>query len=272
MATTIPYYRDRLVFLTGGSSGIGLSAARILRRSGAHLILAARRAEALEQARASLHGEGPGELHLLPLDVGDRDAVFAAASALPSKRPVQVILNNAGVTLPGHFLDLPLDEFERQMRINYLGSVYCTRALLPGLIAQGSGHVAFVSSLLGQMGLFGYSAYAPTKFALRGFAECLRCELKPRGITVSVCYPPDTDTPQHAFELPLLPEETRACAGNAAVISADQVAEKLLSGMARGCFDILPDRSSWFATVMNRLAPGIVRATFDSDIRKIQKR
>ena len=266
------YFSGKMVVVTGGSSGIGLALARRLRGAGAHLVLVARTAETLERAREEVVGlPGKGEVHAIPLDVGDRQAVFDTLQALPSEHKANILINNAGVTLPGPFLDLDLDEFERQMRINYLGSVWCTRALLPQIIEEGhGGHVAFVSSLVGLMGIFGYSAYAPSKFAMRGLAECLRCELKPEGIGVSVCYPPDTDTPQHAFEQAHLPPETRAIAGNAKCLTADQVAEKLMAGMARGCFDILPDGSSKFAHHMNRLFPSIVRSTFDSDIKKAQ--
>ena len=266
------YFNGKMVVVTGGSSGIGLALARRLRGAGAHLVLVARTVETLEKAREEVAGlPGKGEVHAIPLDVGDQAAVFEKLAVLPSEHKASMLINNAGVTLPGTFLELDPAEFERQMRINYFGSVWCTKALLPQIVEGGhGGHVAFVSSLVGLMGIFGYSAYAPTKFAMRGLAECLRCELKPEHIGVSICYPPDTDTPQHAFEEAHLPPETRAIAGNAKCISADLVAEKLLAGMARGTFDILPDGSSKFAHHMNRLFPSIVRSTFDGDINKAQ--
>ena len=266
------YFNGKMVVVTGGSSGIGLALARKLHTAGAHLVLVARTEETLGRAAAEVKDQpGKGEVHTIPLDVGDREAVFEKLTDLPSEHKASILINNAGVTMPGTFLDLDIEEFERQMRINYFGSVWCTRALLPQIIEGGyGGHVAFVSSLVGLMGIFGYSAYAPTKFAMRGLAESLRCELKPEMIGVSICYPPDTDTPQHEFEQAHLPPETRAIAGNAKCISADLVAEKLMAGMARGCFDILPDGSSKLAHHMNRLFPSIVRYTFDSDIKKAQ--
>ncbi len=268
------YFNGKMVVVTGASSGIGLALARRLRGEGAHLVMVARTEETLEKARAEVEAlPGKGEVHAIPLDVSDRDAVFAALTELPSERKANILINNAGVTMPGTFLDIDIEEFERQMRINYFGSVWCTRALLPQIIEEGhGGHVAFVSSLIGLMGIFGHSAYAATKFAMRGLAESLRCELKPEHIGVSICYPPDTDTPQHDFEKQHLPPETLAIGGNAKCISPDLVAKNLLAGMARGCFDILPDGSSKFAHHMNRLFPSIVRMTFDGDIKKAQRK
>jgi 3-dehydrosphinganine reductase len=264
------YFRNKCVVLTGGNSGIGLAAARMLRQAGAHLVLVARNEERLASARDELAGVGANgaQLHTISLDVSDREAVEAAMGDLPLERPVDVLISNAGITMPGHFLELPIEEFEKQMRTNYFGAVYLTRALLPGMVERGSGHLAYVSSLVGLMGIFGYTAYAPSKFALRGLAEALRSEFKPKQIRVSICYPPDTDTPQHAFEAPHLPEETKAIAGNAKPMSAEAVAAALLQGMAKGCFHIVPGGSTKFADVMYRIFPGLVRSLLDGDVRK----
>ncbi len=267
------YFHDKCVLLTGGSSGIGLAAARMLREMGAHLILVARDEEKLDKAATELEqvtSEGK-ELHILPLDVSDADAVKAAMDKLPGDRPVQILINNAGITRPGNFLELPEETFEQMMQVNYMGSVHLTRLLVPAMVEAKGGHVAFVSSLLGLMGIWGYTAYAASKFAQRGFAECLRCELKPHDVRVSVCYPPDTDTPQHEWEQQYLPEETRAIAGNAKTLSAECVATALLKGMAAGKFSIVPGASSKFADVMYRWFPSMVQSMFDGDARKAKK-
>ncbi len=266
------FFKDKMVVVTGGSSGIGLAMARQLHEHGAHLTLVARTEEALAAARDEVQAlPGDGEVHNVALDVSDREAVFEKLAALPSEHKVRVLINNAGVTMPGTFLDIDPDEFRRQMDINFFGAVWCTRALLPEILDGGpDGNVTFMSSLIGLMGVFGHSAYSASKFALKGLAESLRCELKPKGIGVTVCYPPDTDTPQHEFEKQHMPPETAAIGGNAKCLSADLVAQKTLAGIARGCFDVLPDGSSKFAATMNRLFPGIVRSTFDSDVRKAQ--
>lgn len=266
----VDYFSNKCVLLTGGNSGIGLAAARLLRKSGAHLILVARDQEKLARAQEELSriGANGAQLFTLSLDVSDRSAVEAATKNLPTEGPVDVLISNAGITMPGHFLELPVEQYEEQMRTNYFGAVYLTKALAPPMVERGRGHVAFVSSILGLMGIWGYTAYSPTKFALRGLAEALRGEMKPKGVRVSICFPPDTDTPQHDFEEPYLPEETKAIAGNAKLMTADAVAAALLQGMAVGRFEIVPGGSTKFADFMYRLFPGMVRSIFDSDAKK----
>jgi 3-dehydrosphinganine reductase len=86
------------------------------------------------------------------------------------------------------------------MRVNYMGSVYCTKAVIDSMKSRRFGRIVFVSSQAGQLGVFGYSAYSSSKFALRGFAEVLQMELKPYNILVTLSFPPDTDTPGLATE------------------------------------------------------------------------
>ncbi|MBI3927570.1 MAG: SDR family oxidoreductase [Armatimonadetes bacterium] len=255
------YFLGKQVLLTGGSSGIGLAAARILRGSGAELILVARDPERLERARQELAGlPGPGEVLTLGLDVGDPRAVEASGLG---ERPLDVLIHNAGISRPGNFLDLPPSTFEEMLRVNYLGSVHLTRLILPGMLERGGGHIAFVCSLLGVMGIGGYSAYAASKFAMRGFAECLRGELRAHRIRVSVCYPPDTDTPQHEAEKQWLPPETVAIARWGGCMSAEAVAGALLRGMAANRFQILPGLEARFLEMASRFFPGWVRWALD---------
>jgi NAD(P)-dependent dehydrogenase (short-subunit alcohol dehydrogenase family) len=95
--------------------------------------------------------------------------------------------------------DQPEDEYERTMRVNYLGSVFAVRAALPHMSAGG--RIVLIGSMAGLTGVAGYSSYCPTKFAVRGLAEALTMELRPRGITVSLATPPDVDTPGFAHEV-----------------------------------------------------------------------
>jgi 3-dehydrosphinganine reductase len=266
------YFQKKTVLVTGGSSGIGLATARLLRSHGAHLVLVARDAQKLARTKddlARIPAPDAG-LDTVSVDIGDEAAVKQALATPPGGRPIDVLINNAGVTMPGHFLELPQAKFEELMRTNYFGPVHVTRTVLPAMLERGKGDVAFVCSLAGLMGIFGYTAYSASKFALRGFAEALRYEMKPKGIRVTICYPPDTDTPQLAFEDPYKPAETRAIAGNAKALSADVVAATLLEGIAAGRFHIVPGASARFVDSMGRHFPGMVRWMLDGDVRKAQ--
>jgi len=138
----------------------------------------------------------------------------------------------------GRFEDAPLEEFEHVMAVNYLGSVYCARAVLPAMRARRRGYVCFVSSGAALIGVYGYSVYAPTKFALRGLADVLRSELKQDDVRVSIVYTPDTDTPMLQEEIACAPPETRAISAAAGLWTADAVARATLRGLDAKRFEI----------------------------------
>jgi 3-dehydrosphinganine reductase len=108
------------------------------------------------------------------------------------------------------------------------------------MLDRGSGYIVNISSGAGYLGLFGYTAYGAAKYAVRGFSDVLRAEVKPLGIHVSVVFPPDTDTPQLAYENKFKPFETRAITGNGGVLPADKVAKDILRGVERGKYVIVP--------------------------------
>ncbi len=258
------YFADKHVVVTGGSSGIGLATAQGVVARGGRVTLVARRPKELEEARAAL-----GERAMaLPLDVADEAEVGARLGAHAEAHPVDMLVNNAGVVMPGRFLELESKQFRWMMDINYFGTVNCCRALIPGMVARKSGHVLNVSSMAGAIGIYGYTAYSATKFALVGFSQCLRAEMWPHGVRVSVCLPPDTDTPQLAFENQYKPAETKAIAGNVKTMTAAAVAKAMLDGMEGNQFEIIPGLDGYFTSLAQRLVPGIVRAVCDRDQKK----
>ncbi len=258
------YFAGKHVLVTGGSSGIGFAAAKGVIARGGRVTIVARREKELNEARAQL-----GERALaLAVDVANEAEVVEKLGAHDRAHPVDMLVNNAGVVMPGRFLELQPDQFRRMMDINYFGTVHCCRALLPGMVARKSGHVLNVSSMAGVIGIYGYTAYSASKFALVGFSQCLRGEMWPHGVSVSVCLPPDTDTPQLAFENQYKPAETKAIAGNVKTMSADAVAAAMLDGMAGGSFEIIPGLDGWFSALAQRLMPGVVRMVCDSSQKK----
>jgi 3-dehydrosphinganine reductase len=139
--------------------------------------------------------------------------------------------------------------------------------------ANRKGRIVLVSSGAGLIGLYGYSAYAPSKFAVRGFGEALRQELRPEGISVSVVFPPDTDTPQLREEMRVRPEITSKIAGGAKVKSADEIAQAIWDGVKRGRFAIAPGfEMTMLARFAGILLPILNRFSFDPLIARMHKR
>jgi len=246
--------------ITGGSSGIGLATAQRLIEAGMNLSLIARNPEKLTLAQCHLTSTAtPAQVRIFPADVSDRSqAEKAVGEAIAALGAPNLLITCAGIAHPGYFQELPIEVFEQTMAINYFGTLYCIRAALPAMAAQKRGQIVLVSSGAGLIGLFGYTPYSPSKFALRGLAESLRGELKPLGIGVAIVYPPDTDTPQLAEENKTKPDETKAITATADTWSAAGVAEEIVKGLQKGVFAITPGTEM---RVLHRLhsllAPGL---------------
>ncbi len=263
----------RVSLITGGSSGIGLALATRIAELGGDVVLVARREGPLAEAAEGIRKKSPGsKVETLAVDVADEAAVIEKVGAVVDRLQVHHVFNNAGVVRPGRFLELESEHFRDMMRINYEGAVHVCRAVLPRMVERRAGHILNVSSMAGIIGIYGYTAYAASKFALAGFSQALRAELWPHGIQVSVCYPPDTDTPQLAFENQYKPAETKAIAGNVKTLRAEEVAEAMLKGMAAGEFDIVPGVDGKISALAHRIAPGLVRWVCDFSQKKANAR
>ena len=248
MSSKSSHWNNKIALVTGGSSGIGLAIARLLAQQGAHVWIVARRPEILEAAHKEIEAArlNPSQrCGIFAADVSDPAQAAAAVEHVTAQAEVpDLVVNSAGITHPGYVQDLGLDIFRSMMEVNYFGTVYITKAVLPGMLARGSGHFINIISMAGVIGAFGYSAYGASKFAVRGFSDVLRSEVKPLGIRVSIVFPPDTDTPQLAYEAPFKPPETKALAANAKVMSPEAVAKITLQQAARGRYIIVPGLDS----------------------------
>lgn len=262
------YWDKKVVLVTGGSSGIGLAAAKQLAAAGAHVWLAARREQLLQTALKEVEAARQDLSQLcgiVPADVSDSQQSARVIEIVTKSAGVpDVIINSAGITQPGYIQELSLDVFERLMRVNYFGTVYITTSVLPVMLKRGSGHIINISSMAGYLGVFGYSAYVASKYAVTGFSEVLRAEMKPHGIRVSVAFPPDTDTPQLAYEEPFKPAETKAISGNAKALPADKVARSILQQAEKGHFMIFPGTDSrLFYLLSSKLPKNLVFTVLD---------
>ncbi len=240
--------------ITGGSSGIGFACARQLAQQGVAITLIARGKARLDSAIAELESmrvRDDQRFLGFAADVGNKIEVQTAIDqAIQIAGAPDYLITSAGIARPGHFEALPEEIFEETMRINYLGTLHAIQAVVPAMRAQRRGHIVLISSGAGLIGLFGYTAYSPTKFAVRGLAEALQAELRLHNIHVSIAYPPDTQTPQLEEENKYKPIETQRITGIAQVWSADAVAAGIIKALKTKQFAIT---TGWVLRVLNRL-------------------
>lgn len=244
--------------ITGGSSGIGLAVAEGCAARGAAVSLLARDTDRLAAARQRIATAAPGaRVDVAPADVTDPAALGRGIDALVgSLGPVDVLVTSAGYARPGHFVDLDAGVFRDQMEVDYFGTLHAVRAVVPSMIERRRGHLVLVSSTVAFVGIYGYSAYAPAKHAVRWLAETLRPELKPFGITVACAYPPDTETPGLDRENEHKPEVTRRISRGITPRPAATVAAAIVAGIERDRFVITADpTTAALARTAGLLAP-----------------
>ncbi len=268
-------FAGKAVYVVGGSLGIGLAVARRAAALGAHVLLFARRRDALEAAARSVEAARTASTQRVAwreLDAADRTQVEQVmGEAVAAFGPPDVLVNCAGRAYPHRFEDVSYAQLDDTLRMNVHTCWNTVQVLLPHMTGRG-GYIVNTSSVAGLIGVFGYTDYCASKFAVVGFSEALRSELKPQGITVSVLCPPDTDTPGFVIENRTKPEETRAISATAKVMSADAVAEALIDGMRSERLLIIPGRDSRLVVLVKRLFPGILERVLDRTVRQVAAR
>lgn len=230
------------IVVTGGSSGIGKCIAIECFKQGAFITLVARDESKLLQAKKEIEKYAINDKQVvlcISVDVSKeyRQVENVIKQAQEKLGPVDMLVNCAGMAIAGRFEEIEIGQFTRLMEVNYLGSVYASRAVISTMKERRLGRIVFVSSQAGQLGLFGYTAYSPTKFALRGLAEALQMEVKPYNVYVTVAYPPDTDTPGFAEENKSKPLETRLISESSSLCQPDQVAKVIVRDAIQGNFN-----------------------------------
>lgn len=189
------YFKNKVVWVTGASSGIGEAVVHALAKLDCWLILSARRADKLQEV-AQAAGLSQDRYLILPLDLGKSDeAPEWVLQALRFKGRVDVMIHNGGISQRAFAADTALEVDRRLMEVNYFGTLALTKALLPSMLEKGQGHLVVVSSLVGKFGTPKRSGYAGSKHALHGFFDSLRAELHDRGLRVTMILPGFVHTP-----------------------------------------------------------------------------
>lgn len=245
------------VYVTGGSSGIGLETARQLFDNGARVALFARGEKALTAVAGAFRARSDEpEVFSLPMDVSDwEDVNGKIAQAVADFGAPDVVINCAGVGIADHFENIDAEAFDKVLAINVSGSRNMAAATLPWL-KKNKGALVLIASSAGFIPVFGYSAYSTSKFAVMGFAEVLRCELARFEVQVSLFCPSEVDTPMLEREKPTIPKETRALKDFAGVLPVDVAAAKLIRGIEQGRFLIVPGVRTKLLYWVRRLTPG----------------
>jgi short-subunit dehydrogenase len=182
------------VLITGASQGIGKATAELFAAQGHPCILLARDEAALEALRGDLLQRFDVPVHFAAVDVRDSARCVATVRELASTHSPGVVVVNAGVGQYGPVNDSAWSDIENVLRTNIDGALATVHGVLPALLAQGRGSIVFISSVLGRRAIPYNAAYCASKFALQGYADALRLELRPQGVHVGVVYPARTDT------------------------------------------------------------------------------
>ena len=243
------------VLVTGASSGIGRLLALRMAAAGARLALVARREHELEALAEEIRAGG-GEAVALACDVGDREQALATADrAGDVVGPIDVIVNNAGYGHHRRFLDWDLEDMERVMRVNFLGSLYFTKALLPAMVERGRGWLVFIASAAGRVAPADETIYAASKHAMVGLAGSLSLEVEDAGVHVLTVCPGAIRTPFFDDEaLARLPAVARR-----QMAEPEDLVEAIMEALARGRRELTFPR--WIASgyVVQALAPSFFR-------------
>ncbi|NLH51003.1 MAG: SDR family NAD(P)-dependent oxidoreductase [Myxococcales bacterium] len=211
------------------------------------------------------------KVEAVALDVSDREAVERVLSAAAvSFGPPDVVLCSAGIGGAVYFENLSFERFDRTMQINLYGTRHTIAALLPFMKGRG-GQIVTVSSMSGLIGLVGYTAYATSKFAVVGFSQSLRAELKRYGIWVSVLCPPQVATPLLEKADRDKPPETKAINDRAGLLQPAEVAAAIVRGIEKKQFLIIPGRRARLFHLFHRLAPTWRERLTDRVVRRFRR-
>jgi 3-oxoacyl-[acyl-carrier protein] reductase len=248
-----------VALVTGASRGIGRATARALHQRGAAVGLLARS----EAELTALAAELGGRTAVAVADVADAAAVDAAvASLVGALGPVDVLVNNAGVGAYASVLEEDPTTHERLMRVNYLGTVHPTLAVLPAMAARRRGHIVNVASIAGRVGAPFEAAYSASKFAVVGWSEALAAEMAPLGVRVSLVNPgPVATSFTDARGVPFQRSVPRP-------IAAEQVAAAIVHAVEHDRFEQTLPRWLRIAPIVRAVAPNLYRRSIVQSTRK----
>jgi short-subunit dehydrogenase len=259
-------FLNRVIVITGASSGIGRQLAVEFAAHGAIVVGCGRSIIKLKEALKEVRRTSPRST-MIGCDVSDAEQVRGMVKKiLADYGQIDILVNNAGIGMRKAFIETSLETVEQLMRTNYLGAVYCTHEALPSMIARRIGHIVNISSAAGKIGTLNMAAYCGSKFALNGWSESLYHELKPLGIKVSVICPGPVQTD---FNRDFRDSEPKA--PPALVVTTDAVCREIIKAIESDKFEVVMPRSLALICLVARLMPGLFRALAQRRFRSYVK-
>ena len=256
------YFSKKLAFITGGSSGIGLSTANLLVSQGCNLVLFARGQKMLDEAckTIKIHMDKTSpSVNNVSMDVADNIDVQQQIKIAVERFGIpDILINSAGIGTGDYFENISYEQFDKGMKINVYGTRNTISAILPFMKQKGGGHIVNISSVAGLIGMFGYTTYSTTKYALVGFSECLRSELKRFNIKVILVCPPEVKTPFIEEEAKTLPPEARMVKNLAGLLTPEQAAKAIVRGIKRKKFLVIPGIMANSLLFWHRISNGLL--------------
>lgn len=260
--------KNTVVLITGGTSGIGLACALEFGRAGAKIAITGRDRAKLVSAATQLAAAGI-EHHIIQADVGDfAAATRAVVDAISVFGHLDVLINNAGLSMRAKFADVEVKVLEQLMQTNFFGAVYTTKAALPYLL-ESKGTIVGISSIAGFRGLPGRTGYSASKFAMNGFLEALRTELLPQGVNVLTAAPGFTASNiRHAALLADGQAQHDTPRDEGKMMSSEEVARHLREAVAQRRRTLVLTGQGKLTVFLNKWLPGLTDKLVLANFRK----
>lgn len=247
----------KTIYITGGASGMGLMSGKMLAALGAHIVIFdLNPTDAALRDVESARRTPDQRVARYKLNVTDNDEVVrTVTTAVAEVGAPDIVITMAGIGGTEEFVNMKSETFDRVMRVNVYGTRNIIAAVLPSMLARGNGKIVLVGSMGGVIPVYGYTAYGASKFAVVGLAQCLRYELKPRGISIACFCPGEVETPGLAGERKSLHPASAALKRIGGTMPVDAAVRGLVHGIRQDKFLIIPGFKVKLTYCMHRLTP-----------------
>ncbi|XP_017776150.1 PREDICTED: 3-ketodihydrosphingosine reductase [Nicrophorus vespilloides] len=241
------------VCITGGSSGIGKAIGMQAAQKGAHVTIIARNQERLQLAIQEIESykiNSQQKFQAVSVDCAIWDTVSEKIDTIDKELPIYMFVNCVGMAICGKLEDLSPNDIKTMIDVNLYGVIYPTRAIVPKMKSRNDGVIVITGSQGGLCGIFGYTVYACTKFALRGLSEALHMEVRDHNISITLALPADTNTPGFEIENESKPLETQLISESAGLYKPEDVAKNIIKDSLKGRFFSTIGMESWILTTL----------------------